>query len=31
MPYASLMQTVIETDAYLRAAKDAGMSAESLS
>lgn len=30
MPYISLMQTVIETEAYLRAAKDAGMSAEEM-
>ena len=28
MPYISLMQTVIETETYLRTAKDAGMSAD---
>jgi hypothetical protein len=30
MPYIHLMQTVIETEAYLRAAKGAGMSAEEM-
>jgi hypothetical protein len=30
MPYILVMQTVIETDAYLRAAKDAGMSGEEM-
>lgn len=30
MPYSSAMQAVIETEAYLRAAKDAGMSVEEM-
>ena len=30
MPYIQYMQTVIETEGYLRAAKDAGMSAEEM-
>lgn len=30
MPYASYMQTVIETEGYLRAAKDAGMAEEEM-
>jgi len=30
MPYIHYMQTVVETEAYLRAAKDAGMSTEDM-
>ena len=29
-PYMNVMQTVIETEVYLRAAKDAGMSADEI-